>query len=441
MPSPFPTTRLVAVQILAAVLQGRQLSALLAEGRERRGVQGPLLTKLVKGVLTARPALEALVGDAIGSDQERISPEGMALLFVSLYQLRWFEEVDRARVVAETEILATRLALSRKLLQKVLEASPQQRHRLTSGERSPVAVARRYNHPEWLVAEWFQRLGPEETESLCRVNNTPWPVTLRTNLLRTTTSALRRSLARDKIKFRPGNFLPDATVVETLPRGRSLNELRVLTSGHAFVQDEASQLVSLLLEPRPKQRVIDLCAAPGGKTVHCATLMRNQGEILAIDSDARRLALVRENAHRANVKIITTRQGDGTAWREPEQWDRVLIDAPCSGFGVLGRKTDIRDRMDEEKREKLIGIQKRLLARGATLLAPGGRLVYSTCTLTGDENEAIVGSFLSAHPDFRVAPLASGVPEELRGEDGGIVTWPHRHGIAGGYAVALERRL
>jgi 16S rRNA (cytosine967-C5)-methyltransferase len=214
--------------------------------------------------------------------------------------------------------------------------------------------------------------------------------------------------------------------------------------GHFAVQDEASQMASLLLNPQPGERILDCCAAPGGKATHLAQLMGNQGELLAMDISSSKLPLIQESAARLGISIIRTRAADllQSGAFPADAFDRILLDAPCSGLGVIRRNPEAKWRVTSEDIARLAAVQKNLLKNAIRMLKPGGKLLYSTCSTTPDENEGVVADFLSRRPDCVLENLNEIYPEyrELFTTEGMFRAWPHRHGMDGFFAALIRKK-
>jgi 16S rRNA (cytosine967-C5)-methyltransferase len=256
-----------------------------------------------------------------------------------------------------------------------------------------------HSHPRWMVERWVQRWGKETVHRLVEANNTPAPLSIRTNTLLLSREELLALFADAGIEAAPVTTLPEAVRLQS---GRDITNTPWWQAGYYYIQDEASMLVAHLLAPQPGERIADLCAAPGGKTTHLAQLMENNGRIYAIDQYPHKTELITENARRLQIKIIATVTGDARNWRPPHPLDAVLLDAPCTGTGVLRRRPDIRWRRQSTDLQALVILQEALLNHAASLLKPEGRLVYSTCSIEFEENEAQIRKFLATHPDFKV---------------------------------------
>jgi 16S rRNA (cytosine967-C5)-methyltransferase len=256
--------------------------------------------------------------------------------------------------------------------------------------------------PRFIVGEWIDRFGADETELLCRALNEPAPTSLRVNTLKCTREECRGALERDGVPVDQGRYAPDAL---TLRKRVNLQTLRAYKDGWCDVQDEGSQLLGLLVEPQAGMAVADACAGGGGKTIHLAALMGDQGSILSIDVDAKRLESVVTRSMRAGATIVRTMRVGEHDPLPPAlmgAFDAVLVDAPCSGVGTFRRNPNAKNWLDEKHVDALARLQRSLLSRYAQLVTSGGRLVYGTCTLLRRENEDVVEAFLREHGDFRL---------------------------------------
>jgi len=299
--------------------------------------------------------------------------------------------------------------------------------------------------PPWLARHLVADLGLDEARALARAGNERAPLTVRANLLKATRDALREALNAEGMKAEPTSLSPWGLKLDGHENAFSLSAFR---QGLFEVQDEGSQLVALACGARPGMKVVDGCAGAGGKSLALAAEMHNRGEILALDVDAGRLDEAKRRARRAGVHNLRTRtipQGPEAdeALRESEgKADLVLVDAPCSGLGTLRRKPDARWRLEPGDPERFAAIQRELVLRFARLVAPGGRLVYATCSVTRVENEE-VAAYASSLPGLRPVPLARTLGEDLArqaGAQGNLLhLWPHRQGTDGFFVAAFEK--
>ena len=309
-----------------------------------------------------------------------------------------------------------------------------------SPEADPVAYLSSYlSHPPWLVESWLAQLGPEDAAALMRANNEPAPTVVRVNRLRTEPGALRDQLRRAGRDAEVAVYSPVALRLD----GGGVEALPAYKAGLLSLQGEASQLVSFLVDPRPGERVLDTCAAPGGKATHLAELMQDQGEIVALDINARGVERLRHTARRLGLRCLHSAIADALTW-EPTgsaHFDRVLVDAPCSGLGTLRAHPEIKWRRTPADVVARADLQRSLLRRAAAWVRPGGVLVYATCTISVQENDDVLAEFLRDRPAFTLEDACAWVPSSARGVVGGdgmLRTFPHRHGLDGFFAVRLK---
>jgi 16S rRNA (cytosine967-C5)-methyltransferase len=303
-------------------------------------------------------------------------------------------------------------------------------------EKQPVEhLATEYSHPQWLIERWLQRFGLEECRQLLEINNSIAPLNLRVNTLKISRDEVWQRLAERGLKARQSTLSPHGVVVEAAGSPLDWPEW---PAGQIIAQDEAAQLVALLAAPQPGQTLYDLAAAPGGKSTHLAQLMNDEGRIIAADRAPGRLKLVQENAQRLGIKGIETAAGDvqQLAAQLPPA-DLVLLDAPCLGTGTLRRRPDAKWRKTPEQLLELVALQRELLDAAATLVKPGGALVYSTCSLEPEENEEQARAFVERHPGWQIE--AESTLATVSAPEGWIQTLPQRHNSDGMFGVKFRR--
>ena len=304
--------------------------------------------------------------------------------------------------------------------------------------RDARSLALRTWHPAWLVERWIKDYGYARAEALCLCNNTSAPLSVRVNTLRTNRSALMEQFMAAGAEVRASALAPEGILLRA---HGALDELAPLRMGLAQVQDESSMLVAHVLGADPGMTVIDACAAPGGKTTHIAQRMENRGRILAFDIYEEKIRRIEQNARRLGISIIETQLRDareiGAAYEAMA--DRVLVDAPCSGLGVLRRKPDARWKKSASDRKTLPPIQRAILRSAAQAVKHGGILVYSTCTMEECENAAVVRAFLETHADFVLEETGAFLPEQKTAERM-VQIMPEPDG-PDGFFIARMRRL
>jgi 16S rRNA (cytosine967-C5)-methyltransferase len=303
----------------------------------------------------------------------------------------------------------------------------------------PPAV--RCDLPDWLHARLVSQFGADETLALARALNQPAPLDLRVNTIRTDRPAVLERLAADGIAAEPGPLSPLAVRLRGKP---ALVNYPLFVDGSVEVQDAGSQLLGFLLEPKRGEMVVDFCAGAGGKTLLLGALMRNTGRLYAFDVSDKRLAKLKPRLARSGLSNVhparIEHERDQKVKRLAGKVDRVLVDAPCSGLGTLRRNPDLKWRQDEASVAELAAKQAAILESAARLVKPGGRLVYATCSLLADENDAIVDAFLARNPAFRVVPAADILGRQGIALDGErLRLLPHLHDSDGFFAAALER--
>lgn len=292
-----------------------------------------------------------------------------------------------------------------------------------------------YSHPAWVVKRWLARFGREETEKLLATNNEIPDLTLRVNRLKTDPVQFLAMLDSHQISYEGSAFFDYFIRVRSLA---GLAQMDLFRQGYFSIQDESAALPCVLLAPQPGDRVIDLCAAPGGKTAHIGEMMRNAGEIISVDKYESKLHLIRSTCERLGIHNVTYLAADSSELDIPAA-DKILVDAPCSGLGVLRKKPDIKWKREPEDIPRLVTLQLALLENAARLLKPGGVLVYSTCTTEPEENTGVVQQFLARHADFRANDASSYVNKSLVTVEGHIETAPHRHGLDGSFSARLVK--
>ena len=297
-------------------------------------------------------------------------------------------------------------------------------------------LATRHSHPTWMVRRWRRAWGDDATRALLEADNAIPRYTLRANRLATTPEALLEDLRAAGAEPEPSIWAGDAITVGRL--GPVL-KAGMLARGACAVQDEAAVLVVGVLDPQPGESVLDGAAAPGGKAIYAAERMQNRGRVVAVDLHKAKTDLIRTAAEAHGASIVEPLAADLRTWETDETFDRVLLDAPCSGTGVLAKRADLRWRRTPEDLAELTALQDALLDAAARRVRPGGLLVYSTCSLEPEENEERVAAFLARTPDFEHEPVGEAVPDVMRTPEGNYAALPHVHGTDGAFAARLRR--
>ena len=429
--------RRLAWEILEAVAAGGYAD--VAFDRVLRGTtlsvqDRGLVTEVAYGAIRQRRRLDSWL-DRLGRVPASKQPPRLRwLLHVGLYQLLCMERIPDAAAVNTTVELAKRHGLKRlaPVVNGVLRAAIRAKQ---SGEAldlpgdPALRLALQQSLPDWFCRDLQRWCGADQAERVARACNQVPPLDLRVNRLRCTPAALTAALEQHGLRVMPIPGCPDG--LQVLEGGGDLRQWPGFEQGHWCVQDRAAQWVAPLLAPEPGDRVLDACAAPGGKATHLAELMQNKGEVWAIDRSAGRLRRVAANAARLGTDCLQAMAADASALLDQKpQWrgyfQRILLDAPCSGLGTLARHPDARWRVSPDSISTLVPLQARLLDAMVPLLAPGGTLVYATCTIHPAENGERIASFLGTHPAFVLRH------EEQR--------WPDPEGGDGFYAAVIQAR-
>ena len=403
--------------------------------RDRR-----FLTELVYGVTKAGETLDYMIGRYV-ADLRKAQPAIRELLRLGFYQIFLMDRVPPSAACDTAVELAKKHGRrgAESFVNGVLRAALREPERAALPDgRNAHALALRTWHPKWLVERWMRAYGYERTEALCRCNNTNAPLSVRVNTLRTNRPALLEQFAAAGAEARVSALVPEGILLRS---HGALDELAPLRMGLAQVQDESSMLVAHVLAPEPGMTVIDVCAAPGGKSTHIAQRMENHGRILAFDIYEEKIRRIERNAQRLGISIIEAEVRDartiGAAYTG--QADRVLVDAPCSGLGVLRRKPDARWKKRAGDQKTLPPLQRSILASAAEAVKKGGILVYSTCTMEECENAAIVENFLRTHTDFVLEETGGFLPVQKTTEHM-VQIMPETDG-PDGFFIARMRRL
>ena len=429
--------RVAAFEVLRAVSAGRvDLGTALAQVRSRladdrdRALAGEIAT----GTLRWQGAFDHVIGAFANRPLRKLDPEVLDILRLTIFQLLYLDRIPASAAVKDAVDLTGKAGKrsASGLVNAVLRRVSREREHLplpvrpenvTLRDAAIAYLSTTLSHPAWLVSRWMDRYGFEAAEAWARFNNAPAALTVRANPFKTTRDALRARLAEQGVETKAGARAPDALVVLAgNPLATTLDE-----DGWFVVQDEASQLVGAFAGARPGERVLDVCASPGGKTTAMAAAMEGQGQLLASDVRGRRVRLLARTVQRSGAPNIRMVQADATSPLPfGAVFDRVLLDAPCSGLGTIRRDPDIRWRRREEDLEALARAQLVMATHAAAALKPGGALIYSTCSSEPEENESVVEAFLSAHPAFRL------VAEPLR-------TRPDRDHLEAFFAAMLVK--
>ena len=426
-----------AYEILKRVEEGGYADRLLDSYIVRHPDMDPrergLLTELVYGILRLRGRLDFALSLFSRQELQRLEPGALRLLRIGAYQLLELDRIPAHAAVHATVELANQFGMERVagLINGTLRTLERERDTIVwpTPDKPRDYLQHVCSLPSWLAKELLRQFTNIESRALAEALATAAPQTLRTNTLKANREGLLAALAEAGHIARPCRYAPEGIIVEK----RAAQPLPGDSDGWYQVQDEASMLIAHLLDPQPGDKILDACAAPGGKTTHIATLTGNQASITALDKYPQRVELIKQGAERIGCQKIEARCWDLTEkpdFLEPESFDRILVDAPCSGLGVLRRNPESRWSRRPADIKELVELQRTILKQVAPLLRPGGHLLYSVCTFTAAETDAIVHNFLATHPDFVQEDFRTLLPmewQELTTDNGCVRTLPHHH--------------
>ena len=436
--------RRAAFEILRRVEEeGAFAAPLLASvGEELRADDRALCHELVLGCLRRQLWLDRLAQTFAGRDAATLDAPVRRALRLGLYQLRFLSRVPASAAVNESVNLVHEAGprSAAGFVNAVLRrATRETRLDPAAGIADPTErLSVETSHPRWLVARWARALGEDEAARFAHANNERTPVAFRVNPLRAGADEILARLREAGVNAEPSRVAPGAWRVPEGGGGAALRELAA--EGLIYMQDEASQLVAHVVGPRAGERVLDACAAPGGKTTHLALLAEDRALVVAGDRYEHRLRLVREAVARQGVTNVRAVEHDaeGALPFADASFDRVLVDAPCTGTGTLRHNPEIRWRITDADIRELAARQRRILLAASRAVRPGGRLVYSTCSVEPEENEEVVAAFLGECADFRQIP--SDAPDtRFLTDTGAARTWPHRDDADGFFVAAFRK--
>ncbi len=439
------TARSGAVEIVQQVLgEGAYTNIAVNKylrSHELNDMDRRLMTELVYGTVKAVGTIDWYLQQCVTRPLDKIDKLVLSILRISVYQLLYMDKIPDAAACNEAVNLARLFSHegTAKFVNGVLRGLLRKKDSfiLPDAEKEVAEhISLAMYHPRWLVKKWLKNYGREATEALCAFDNTPAPVCLRVNTLVTTRDELMAKLISVGAEVRASKWSVDGIVCEKLP---ALNVVFADMNNEFYVQDESSMLVGAVLAPQAGETVIDMCSAPGGKTTHLAQLMQNEGVIYAGDVHQHKIKLIEENAARLGIKNINAQIQDATEFIEAWEGkaDKVLVDAPCSGMGVLRRRAEARWRKTRSDLKIFPPLQLKILTNAARYVKAGGTLVYSTCTIEQAENHYLVQEFLTAHLDWRIEPFAHPLTGELVEE---LQLLPQVDGVDGFYICKLVKK-
>lgn len=446
------TAREAALDVLTRVEQDKAYSNLLLNQTLNRlkleRQEAALATELVYGTIQRLNTIDYFLARFAAKGLDKLQPWVRSLLRLSFYQLRWLDRIPPHAAVNEAVNLAKKRGHQgiAGLVNGILRSVIREKESLVVPGDLPLGkrIALEYSHPEWLTERWISRYGAEEAARMCEADNEPPKASVRVNRMRFSREAMAARLAEHGIQAASSPLAPDGLVIES---GGNIAESPFFAAGELSIQDESSMLVARIVQPEPGMTVLDCCAAPGGKTVHLAELMNDEGVIHAYDVHEHKTKLIRDQASRLGLRCIRPSVSDARRLAErfpAASFDRILLDAPCTGLGVIRRKPDLKWAKRESEIAEIAALQRELLQAIHPLLKLGGVLVYSTCTTEPEENKEQIRRFLADTPQFELVPfpkdiLPAGWVREA-GESGMLQLLPHHFHSDGFFIARLQKR-
>jgi len=426
--------------------QGAYADITLAKAMEKvRPEDRALCTELVYGVLRRSITIDWIIDGISSVKRAKMETAVLTALRLGVYQIFFLSRIPDSASVNES-VKLVKGGRKKGFVNAVLRRAALEKENFTGpgeGVDELTRLSITGSHPKWMVKRWLARYGPAGTEALMQANLKAPRKTLRVNTLRISIENFLTRLKGLGVRARLCTYSPYGVDIESGSIPAELKE-----AGLCIEQDEASQAVAMLVAPRPGERILDACAAPGLKTTHMSQMMNNEGEIVAVDKYAGRLTALNEISNRLGASIIKSVCGDSEkkdffSELSENPFDAVLVDAPCSGLGVLGRTPDIKLRRSLDDIKAIAKTQKNLLRNLIPFVKPGGRLIYSVCTLEPEETTGVVEFFLREHDDVYIEDGARVLPKEcgaLINKKGYLKTLPHLHHMDGFFAARFRRR-
>ncbi len=438
--------QIVDLLLLLEKEKGYAQLVLKEELREVEPKDKGFVTEVVYGTLKYRLRLDYILNQFSKVPVHKMKPFMRQLLRMSVYQLMCLDKVPASAVINEAVKLAKKrgfVTLSG-FVNGVLRTIERQKGEVDYPDykKSPTTyLSVYYSFPEWIITEWLNSFSFEEVKELCEAMNERAKVAIRINTLCATKEEVRQELELAGCKTESGVFLQEALY---LKKSEEIQTLCSYQEGKWTVQDESAMLVAHVVNPQPGERVLDMCSAPGGKSLHLAALMENRGEIISGDVYPHKIELIKQNARRMQANIVKPILQDGTLLEEEfiGYFDRVLLDAPCSGLGILKRKPDIRYNKTEEDLEAIVAIQRQLAQKAVLYLKPGGVLVYSTCTISRRENEEMA-KWIEESFSLEKLNIVDTIPNNLKPfvkQENKLQILPTMAGTDGFFIAAFKKR-
>lgn len=434
------TARSVSVDILNEFDETNYLDYSAANDLDQR--DRAEVREYVQNILRRRSYIDFLIDEFANVALDEMKTKLKNILRLGVYDMVFMDSTpDYAAINESVDIAKYSLGsrtgdLVNAILRNLQRAKEQDKLPKPKYKDRVKLIATTFSHPEWMVKRWTSRFGEREAFKLMQANNQPPKHFVRVNTLRTKAEYFKLRMEKNDVAFTESDWLPGFYEVDSVAPFINKGWVK---KGFCWIQDVAAGFAPTVVDPQSDETIYDFCAAPGTKTVLLSALMEDEGEILAVDISSERLEKLAQNALAYQAENIKVRRADVRELELPET-DAILLDAPCTGTGVLSKRADLRWRRDQEGLENAVQLQKELLDASAGMVKPGGRLIYSTCSLEEEENWQQVTNFLDRHDNFELESLEGYLPDEVLMEDKkAYQTFPHQHGCDGHFGVRMKR--
>jgi 16S rRNA (cytosine967-C5)-methyltransferase len=439
------SARRIAVDVLNQVLKKKAYSNIALGKNLDKSSLAPndkaLVTEIVYGTLKYKYTIDTILSHFLKNGLKKIDEDVLNILRISVYQLRYLDKIPTFAVVNEAVELAKKKSTGAGKLVNGILRNYLRNPEIAFYEESNFIekLCFDYSFPEWLVKMFISQYSMADVEKILSGLNLRPAVTVRVNNLKTTYEDAMESLKGLGYDVREGQVCPEAIIIS---KGRNVEDNPLFSEGLISVQDESAMLVAPSMDLKENMKVLDLCSAPGGKTCHMAELMNNTGKIMAFDLHENKLKLINENTSRLGITNVVCSKLDASMYTEKltSQGDRVLIDVPCSGIGIIRKKPEIKWTKDIEGTTSLIDIQRKIMINASKYTKAGGKLIYSTCTLNKDENEENIKWFLNKYPQFCLEPLYFGKFDNVIYHEEGYVTILPNENMDGFFIAKMKKR-
>lgn len=397
---------------------------------------------LVSGTIKRKLTLDYIIENISGRKIKNIEAQIRNILRLAIYEIEYLKTpeyavldsyVETAKKKGKKQAGFVNAVLRKYLREKDIIQYPDEK------KNPSLALSIKYSHPQWLVKRWIKNYGFGEAEKICEFNNLVPELTLRVNTLKISKKKLKELFDENKIEFSESLICTECL---NIAHQGKITDLAGYKEGYWSIQGIPSVFASIALSPNENENVLDVCAAPGGKTTHIASLMHNKGHITALDSSTKRIEKIKENCKRLDVSCVDTICEDATKF-SPQGilFDRILIDAPCSNTGVLGKRFDARYKKTEKDIKNLTKIQYTILSNVSNYLKKGGVLVYSTCSIEPEENVLLIKRFLSENKNFKFDEILPYLPWKSNRDEGFIQILPSGHNLEGFFIARIKRKV